>query len=169
MLLNDIADATIATQKELGLTRDNTCVVGASYGGYAALAMAYKHGDVYECAAGGMGIYNLKILRDGSDENIYSYQDDYEEMAENFWGNDEDRLVDFSPQFNADKMKSRILMWHGLQDPISPILHLDLMKEALEKNNIDYQSFTMTRLGHTFGREEDMRAHFPVIKDFLFE
>ena len=34
---------------------------------------------------GGMGIYNLKILRDGSDENIYSYQDDYEEMAENFW------------------------------------------------------------------------------------
>lgn len=169
MLLNDIADATIATQKELGLTRDNTCVVGASYGGYAALAMAYKHGDVYECAAGGMGIYNLKILRDGSDENIYSYQDDYEEMAENFWGNDEDRLVDFSPQFNADKMKSRILMWHGLQDPISPILHLDLMKEALDENNIDYQSFTMTRLGHTFGREEDMRAHFPVIKDFLFE
>ena len=68
------------------------------------------------------------------------------------------RLVDFSPQFNADKMKSRILMWHGLQDPISPILHLDLMKEALEENNVDYQSFTMTRLGHTFGREEDMRA-----------
>ena len=55
-------------------------------------------------------------------------------------------------------MKSRILMWHGLQDPISPILHLDLMKEALEENNIDYQSFTMTRLGHTFGREEDMSA-----------
>ena len=79
-------------------------------------------------------IYDIKILRDGSDENIYTYQDDYEEMAENFWGNDEETTyVDFSPQFNADKMKSRILMWHGLQDPISPIMHLDLMKEALRR------------------------------------
>ena len=47
--------------------------------------------------------------------------------------------------------------------------YLDLMKEALEENNVEYKSFTMSRLGHTFGREEDMRAHFPVIKDFLFE
>ena len=24
-------------------------------------------------------------------------------------------------------------MWHGLQDPISPILHMEKMKEELEK------------------------------------
>ena len=30
------------------------------------------------------GDIQFKNLRDGSDENIYSYQDDYEEMAENF-------------------------------------------------------------------------------------
>jgi dipeptidyl aminopeptidase/acylaminoacyl peptidase len=169
MLLNDVADATIATQKELGLSRDETCAVGASYGGYAALTLAYKHGDIFECVAGGMGVYDMKILRDGSDESIYTYQDDYFEIAEDFWGSDEKQHIDFSPVFNADKMKSRILMWHGLQDPISPIMHLDLMKEALEENNVEYKSFTMSRLGHTFGREEDMRAHFPVIKDFLFE
>ncbi len=169
MLLNDVADATIATQKELGLSRDETCAVGASYGGYAALTLAYKHGNIYECVAGGMGVYDMKILRDGSDESIYTYQDDYFEIAEDFWGSDEEQHIDFSPVYNADKMKSRILMWHGLQDPISPIMHLDLMKEALEKNNVEYKSFTMSRLGHTFGREEDMRAHFPVIKDFLFE
>jgi len=169
ILLNDVADATIATQKELGFSRDETCAVGASYGGYAALTLAYKHGDIYECVAGGMGVYDMKILRDGSDESIYTYQDDYFEIAEDFWGNDEKQHIDFSPVYNADKMKSRILMWHGLQDPISPIMHLDLMKKALEENNVEYKSFTMSRLGHTFGREEDMRAHFPVIKDFLFE
>lgn len=167
MLLNDIADATIATQAELNLSRDKTCVVGASYGGYAALTMAYKHGDIYECAAGGMGVYDMKILRDGSDESIYTTQDDYFEIAEDFWGNDDAQHVDFSPVYNADKIKSRVLMWHGLQDQISPIIHLDLMKSALDENDIEYQAFTMSRLGHTFGREEDMRAHFPVIKDFL--
>ena len=72
------------------------------------------------------------------------------------------------PVFNADKMESRILMWHGLQDPISPIVHMDLMKEALEKNNVPYQAFTMSKLGHTFGQKEDIKAHLPVLKDFLF-
>ena len=80
---------------------------------------------------------------------------------------DDAQHVDFSPVYNADKIKSRVLMWHGLQDEISPIIHLDLMKSALDENDIEYQAFTMSRLGHTFGREEDMRAHFPVIKDFL--
>jgi dipeptidyl aminopeptidase/acylaminoacyl peptidase len=111
----------------------------------------------------------MQILRDGSDESIYTYQEDYEETAEKFWGDDQAQLVDFSPVFNADKMNSRILMWHGLQDQISPIVHLDLMKEALEKNNVPYQAFTMTKLGHTFGEKEDIKAHMPVLKDFLFD
>ena len=148
-------------------------MVGGGQGAFigAVHRIASRIDDRFELVAGAFSSDPDKSLASGkelgvSEDRNYS---NYEEMAENFWGNDEDVLVDFSPVFNADKMKSRILMWHGLQDPISPILHLDLMKEALEENNIDYQSFTMTRLGHTFGREEDMRAHFPVIKDFLFE
>ena len=167
-LLNDIADATKSVQTELGIGREQTCAFGASYGGYAAIAMAYKYSELYECVAGGMGVYDLKILRDGTDGNIYTYNDDYKEMAEDFWGNDEARHIDFSPVYNAHKMKSRILMWHGLQDPISPILHMEKMKEELEKNNIPYQSFTMSKLGHTFGQKEDIKAHLPVLKDFLF-
>ena len=168
-LLNDIADATIAVQKEIGIGREQTCAFGASYGGYAALAMAYKYSELYECVAGGMGVYDMMILRDGSDESIYTKQDDYEETAEKFWGDEAERLIDFSPVFNADKMKSRILMWHGLQDPISPIVHMDLMKQALEDNNVPYQAFTMSKLGHTFGQKEDIKAHMPVLKDFLFD
>ena len=168
-LLNDIADATIAVQKEIGIGREQTCAFGASYGGYAALAMAYKYSELYECVAGGMGVYDMMILRDGSDESIYTKQDDYEETAEKFWGDEAERLIDFSPVFNADKMKSRILMWHGLQDQISPIVHMDLMKEALENNNVPYQAFTMSKLGHTFGQKEDIKAHMPVLKDFLFD
>ena len=168
-LLNDIADATIAVQEEIGIGREQTCAFGASYGGYAALAMAYKYSELYECVAGGMGVYDMMILRDGSDESIYTNQDDYEETAEKFWGDEAERLIDFSPVFNADKMKSRILMWHGLQDRISPIVHMDLMKEALEDNNVPYQAFTMSKLGHTFGGKKDIKAHMPVLKDFLFD
>jgi hypothetical protein len=43
------------------------------------------------------------------------------------------------------------------------------MKEALDKNNVPYQAFTMTKLGHTFGGKKDIKAHMPVLKDFLFD
>ena len=78
------------------------------------------------------------------------------------------QLTDFSPVFNAEKMNSRIMMWHGLQDQISPIVHMDLMKEALDEAGVPYQAFTMSKLGHTFGRPDDIKAHAPVLKDFLF-
>ena len=167
MIMDDIASATIQVQKELGLSRANTCVGGASFGGYAALAMSYKYPKIYECVLGMMGVFDLKMLRDGTDNSIYTRQDDYDETMEKYLGNNVEKLIDHSPVFNADKMDTRIMMWTGLQDQIAPIVHLDLMKEALKAAEKPYQAFTMSRLGHTYGRDEDMKAMFPVMKDYI--
>ena len=168
LIMDDVAAATKEIQEELDLARDDTCVAGASFGGYAALAMSYKYPDVYECAIGMMGVYDLKMLRNGTDDSVYTQQgDEYFEIMEKYLGNDEANLVDFSPVFNADKMQTRILMWHGLQDQIAPIVHMDLMKAALEEEGIEYQSFTMSRLGHEYGEAEDMKVHLPVMKKFI--
>tara|TARA_B100000287_G_scaffold159484_1_gene150365 strand:+ start:9006 stop:11096 length:2091 start_codon:yes stop_codon:yes gene_type:complete len=168
LIMDDIATATKEIQEELGISRDDTCVAGASFGGYAALAMSYKYPDVFECAIGMMGVYDLKMLRNGTDDSIYTQQgDEYFEIMEMYLGSDEANLADFSPVFNADKMQTRILMWHGLQDQIAPIVHMDLMKAALEEEGIEYQSFTMSRLGHEYGEAEDMKVHLPVMKNFI--
>ena len=168
LIMDDIATATKEIQEELGISRDDTCVAGASFGGYAALAMSYKYPDVFECAIGMMGVYDLKMLRNGTDDSIYTQQgDEYFEIMETYLGSDEANLADFSPVFNADKMQTRILMWHGLQDQIAPIVHMDLMKAALEEEGIEYQSFTMSRLGHEYGEAEDMKVHLPVMKNFI--
>ena len=168
LIMDDIATATKEIQEELGISRDDTCVAGASFGGYAALAMSYKYPDVFECAIGMMGVYDLKMLRNGTDDSIYTQQgDEYFEIMETYLGSDEANLADFSPVFNAEKMQTRILMWHGLQDQIAPIVHMDLMKAALEEEGIEYQSFTMSRLGHEYGEAEDMKVHLPVMKNFI--
>ena len=39
--------------------------------------------------------------------------------------------------------------------------------EALEEEGIEYQSFTMSRLGHEYGEAEDMKVHLPVMKNFI--
>ena len=60
MIMDDIADATKQIQDEYGLSRNDTCAGGASFGGYAALAMSYKYNDIYECVLGMMGVFDLK-------------------------------------------------------------------------------------------------------------
>ena len=41
------------------------------------------------------------------------------------------------------------------------------MKNALDEQGKKYHAFTMTRLGHEYGEGEDMRAMFPVMKDYI--
>ncbi len=41
---------------------DRICVVGASYGGYAALVSAYRHTDRFRCAVSLAGIFNLETM-----------------------------------------------------------------------------------------------------------
>lgn len=166
-LIDDIAAATLSAQKELGITSEDTCATGASYGGYASMTLSYKYPEIYECAAAMMGVYDIQHWRYGRDENVYTYRVDFEESMEEILGSDNKKLDSHSPALNANKIKTRVLMWHGLQDQIVPISHQDIMKEALEKENIEYQAFTMSKLGHTYGREEDMKAFFPVLKDFI--
>ena len=114
-----------------------------------------------------MGVFDLKMLRDGTDGSIYTYQDDYDELMEDYLGSDEEQLIDFSPVFNASKIETRVMMWTGLQDNITPIVHLKNMKNALDEQGKKYHAFTMTRLGHEYGEGEDMRAMFPVMKDYI--
>ncbi|GIS46781.1 MAG: hypothetical protein Ct9H90mP19_0180 [Gammaproteobacteria bacterium] len=53
--MNDVAFATKTIQKELNISRNDTCVAGASFGGYAALAMSYKHPDYLSVHLGNDG------------------------------------------------------------------------------------------------------------------
>ena len=166
-LIDDIAAATMSVQKELGISSKDTCATGASYGGYASMTLSYKYPELYECAAAMMGVYDIQHWRYGRDENVYTFRADFDEAMEEILGSDNEKLDSHSPALNASDIKTRVLMWHGLQDQVVPISHQDKMKEALEKENIKYQAFTMSRLGHTYGREDDMKAFFPVLKDFI--
>ncbi|WP_046973370.1 prolyl oligopeptidase family serine peptidase, partial [Dyella japonica] len=47
-------------------TAGHVCIFGASYGGYAALEGAVKEPDLYRCAIGYVGVYDLaKMYTDG--------------------------------------------------------------------------------------------------------
>lgn len=94
------------------------CIVGASYGGYAALAGATFTPDLYACAVSFAGISNLpKYLDDEQrDSGAHSKEMSYQRMR---IGDPSDDLVQLnatSPDQHAAEVKCPILLMHGNSD-----------------------------------------------------
>jgi len=111
------------------------CIVGASYGGYAALAGAAFTPDLYACAVSFAGVSDLgKFLRTrasdyGSDSWMISTWTRY---IGNRYG-DSDKLSATSPAANAAKIKCPVLLLHGAGDTTVRIDQSEDMRDALQK------------------------------------
>jgi dipeptidyl aminopeptidase/acylaminoacyl peptidase len=110
------------------------CIVGASYGGYAALAGATFTPDLYACAVSWAGISDLPtILGDesrsgGKDSHYYS-----------FWTSrigsvfsDTDQLNATSPARNAARVKCPVLLMHGEGDTTVLVNQSEIEERALK-------------------------------------
>jgi dipeptidyl aminopeptidase/acylaminoacyl peptidase len=111
------------------------CIVGASYGGYAALAGAALTPDVYACAVSFAGISDLpKFIteersRYGKDSQIVSFWttrigSSYE---------DSDQLDATSPARHTDKIKCPVLLMHGEGDTTVEIAQSEMMEDAMKR------------------------------------
>ena len=109
------------------------CIVGASYGGYAALAGATFTPDLYACAASFAGVSDLRgqlhneNLDNGQDSKTLSFW--YSRIGSIF--DDPDRLDNTSPARHADSVKCPILLMHGEGDTTVRIDQSELENDAL--------------------------------------
>jgi dipeptidyl aminopeptidase/acylaminoacyl peptidase len=133
--LNDGVDALVRS----GIVDANrVCIVGASYGGYAALAGATMTPDRYRCAVSVAGPSDLSQFvlererRSGDDDT----------MTADWWrrsigDRDEDReaVRAASPVNLADRVAAPILLMHGTDDTVVPIDQSRRMLRALNAAN----------------------------------
>jgi dipeptidyl aminopeptidase/acylaminoacyl peptidase len=108
------------------------CIVGASYGGYAALAGATFTPDLYACAVSWAGISDLQQLL--SDEVQFP-----DAPSVSFWKSrigdffrDEDKLRAASPAFHAAEVKCPVLLLHGESDNTVDIYQSQIEEKALK-------------------------------------
>jgi dipeptidyl aminopeptidase/acylaminoacyl peptidase len=107
----------IKTQPTLDSTRIG--VIGASYGGYMALATAVRYGNQLKCAVDMMGISNfvtfLKNTEDyRRDLRRTEYGDEREPRMREF-------LESISPSNHVDKITTPLLIYQGKNDPRVPV------------------------------------------------
>lgn len=125
---DDVTDATRWAIDTKVADPDQVCIMGGSYGAYAALMGAAKEPDLYACAIGMFGIYDLTIL------------DSIGDIKDNDWGRaylesilmkSDEELRAVSPNHLADQIKAKVMLAHGGKDRRAPPKHATLMRAAL--------------------------------------
>jgi dipeptidyl aminopeptidase/acylaminoacyl peptidase len=148
---------------------DQACIVGASYGGYAALAAATLTPDLYRCAVSIAGVSDLVVYlnwdRKEEGRNSASYQ---------YWVNhigdprkDKAALQAVSPSKLAERVKAPILLIHGTDDDVVPLKQSEIMAKALRKAKKYYKLVELEDSTHSYRSDEDQRLEYETILAFL--
>ncbi len=145
---DDLADGVNWAVKQGFADPGRVCIFGASYGGYAALMSPERFPDLYRCAIGYDGVYDMFTMESrASDVSRHASGRLY---LKTVLGHDSRELKSFSPAYNADKLKIPVFLLHGGRDVRAPVKGYDEMVAAIKKNGTPLQTLYETNEGHGF-------------------
>jgi dipeptidyl aminopeptidase/acylaminoacyl peptidase len=133
------------------------CIVGASYGGYAALAGATMEPGIYRCAISVSGISDLRRLMVGNADPADATDRLNVRYLDRFLGadNPDDPLVrQLSPLTHAGDINIPVLLIHGRDDTVVPIAQSRLMADTLKEAGKQVQFIELTGEDHWLSRGE---------------
>lgn len=160
---DDVTDATRWAIAEGIANRAKICIYGASYGGYAALMGVAKEPDMYRCAAGYVGVYDLPMMHSRGD--IQNRGSGVTYLRE--WIGEPDMLRDVSPVNLAASIKVPVFLAAGGEDQRAPIQHTQRMEAALKKAGVPVESLYYPREGHGFYVDANRREYYGKLLAFL--
>lgn len=163
-MIEDIIDGTNWAINDGNVAQDKVCIYGASYGGYAAMMAAITEPDLYKCAIGYVGVYDLNLMfSDGDIPRFWGGK----EYLEKVLGKDEAVLNKYSPVNHADKLKAKIMLIHGVEDRRVPIKHANKMRKALKKAGKDVEWLRYGSAGHGVWNMDKRRDLYSNLLDFI--
>jgi dipeptidyl aminopeptidase/acylaminoacyl peptidase len=170
----DLSDGITYLAKQGIVDPAKVCIVGASYGGYAALAGVTLQPTVYRCAVSVAGISDLAgflkwYTRGGLDAG----------RATRYWsrffgvsGSSDPALATISPIQHVDAVTAPVLLIHGRDDTVVPYEQSQIIYDALQSRHKDVQLVTLNKEDHWLSLSETraqmlgatvafLRAHNP--------
>lgn len=128
----DLLDGVAALAAQGRIDPGRVCIVGASFGGYAALAGATLHPEAYKCAASIAGISDLALLL--VEEGRVGDRDGpaLAELRKMVGKASSAKLAETSPSKHAGEVRAPILLIHGDQDTVVMPEQSEAMANALK-------------------------------------
>ena len=133
LMQDDVTDGVKAMIEQGVANRARVCIVGASYGGYAALAGAAFTPDLYRCAVSVNGISNLPALlayqkdHTGAESNQVAYWRDH------IGPSTDAKVIEKSPAKAAAQIRVPVMLMHAANDTVVPESQSREMARELEK------------------------------------
>lgn len=160
---DDVIDGVQALIENKIADKNGICIMGASYGGYAALMGVAKFPDMFCCAVSVAGVTDInKFLiaeRMKGKKNYY-----YNHVL---IGDDSGDRKDNSPITHADRISCPVFLAHGTDDETVYFSHSNNMYKALKKEKKDV---TFLKLKDETHQLEDIKNRvklFKAIEKFL--
>ncbi len=161
--LDDGLDWLVSTGK---VDPKRVCIVGASYGGYAALWGAIRNPERYRCAASIAGVTDLEAQLKANRKS-FSATRYFKQWRTRVKGDVGFDLKSVSPLMQAARLKVPVLIAHGENDRTVPVAQGRLMVEALTASKADVTSIIYKNGGHDFSSSEDLADFLRRLESFL--
>lgn len=159
---DDLTDATHWAIEQGIADPSRICIYGASYGGYAALMGAAREPDLYRCAVGYVGVYDLEAMHRDEARTTRWLRN-----WANDWVGERDTLDTRSPVLMAERIKAPVFLAAGGQDRIAPIAHSKKMERALRSAGKSVETLYFSSEGHGFYTDGHRREYYTRLLDFL--
>ena len=137
------------------------CIVGASYGGYAAMWGIVRDPQLYRCAISIAGVSNLRreVNDFGSMLNGNAFRDDWQRMTPDFEA--------VSPLNAVDRITTPLLLVHGKKDVTVDFVQSKKMYDRMRKASRTVEFVPLPLADHHFSRQEDRVALLTAMETFL--
>ena len=162
-VVNDLTDGAKALIDDGTVDKSRICILGWSYGGYAALMSAVESQGLYKCVTSIAGVTD-PVTQLHEDKKYEGYK-----AARKFMGaGDKDVTDTGSPLNRADELKVAVLMFHGTKDVNVSVKNSEKLADALRKQGKPVEYIEYEDAQHDIWRNSyriDMFARIGVFLD----
>ena len=170
LMQDDLTDAVNFMVKKGYADPAKICIVGISYGGYAALMGAIKTPDLYKCSVSMNGVTHLRNMIETDAKNV-----DDDKLLDKYWHqrvgdpvHDKEMLDANSPALHTDKLKIPLLVVASTDDQIVNYGQSADLVNALKKNKKDFKFVKLKDSPHDpFYFKKDVELVYREVEEFL--
>jgi len=164
---SDLSDGVRYLTRQGVIDPKRVCIVGASYGGYAALAGVTIESGVYRCAVSVAGLSDLRRFRKWTVANQMGWTQRYWDRFMGTADQNDPALLAISPIEHVAAVTVPVLLIHGRDDTVVPFEQSDVMLSALQRAGKSVTLVTMKHEDHWLSRSETRLQMLQATVDFL--
>ena len=160
----DLIDGVKWAATQPGIDGERVCAFGASFGAYASLMVTIREPNMFKCAVGYAGVYDLPLI---FKEDSVTSNKTMKSAFVRFLGTDIDNLKKNSPAYLAQEIKVPLFLAHGDEDKVSPVMQANAMRNALNSANKPYEWMLAKNEGHGFYATKNLKEFYERLEQFL--